>query len=81
MVWANKQPFIADLDSVEASYYDQEFGTIKFKGKKKNGASKEIYIESRDVGEIQDQDTKLLKTTTIVPFKSIKGLIIKEIDD
>ena len=34
VVWVDKQPFIGTLDSVEASYYDQEFGPIKFKGKK-----------------------------------------------
>ena len=28
---------------------------------------------SRDTGEIQDQYAKLLKTTTITPFRSIKG--------
>ena len=36
---------------------------------------------SRDTGDIQDQATKLLKTTAIVPFRSIKGLVIEEIDD
>ena len=34
VVWAEKKLFIATSDSVEASYYDQEFGPIKFKGKK-----------------------------------------------
>ena len=81
MVYANKQPFIATSYFVEASYYDQDFGPIKFKGKKKNGAQREIHMESRDRGEILDQDAKLLMTTTIMPFRSIKGLIIEEIDD
>ena len=45
------------------------------------GALREIYLESRDNGEIQGQATKLLKTTTIMPFRPIKGLIIEEIDD
>ena len=81
MVWADKQPFIATLDSVEANYYDQEFGPIKFKGKKKNAIPREIYMKSKDIEDIQDQAAKLLKTTIIMPFKSIKGLIIKEIDD
>ena len=35
VVWADKQPFIAISYSVEAGYYDQEFGPIKFKGKKR----------------------------------------------
>ena len=51
------------------NYYDQEFGPIKFKGKKKDGAPREIYMESRDTGEIQDQAAKLLKTTIILPFE------------
>ena len=38
-------------------------------------------MELRDTGKIQDQAAKLLKTTTIVPFKPIKGPIIEEIDD
>ena len=77
----DKQSFIATLDSVEASYYDQDFSPIKFKGKKKNETPREIYIELRDTGDIQDQSAKLLKTTVIMPFRSIKGLVIKEIDD
>ena len=54
VVWADKQPFIATSDFVEASYYDQEFGLIKFKGKKKDEAPRKIYMELRNVGEIQD---------------------------
>ena len=52
VVWANKQPFIATSDSIEASYYDQEFSPIKFKGKKKNETLREIYMELRDTGDI-----------------------------
>ena len=66
---------------MDASYYDQEFVPIKFKGKKKDGAPKEIYMESIDTGEIQDQIAKLLKTTNIVPFMFIKRSVIEEIDD
>ena len=54
VVWADKQPFIATSYYVEASYNDQEFGLIKFKGKKKNGTLREIYMESRDTNDIQD---------------------------
>ena len=73
VVWADKQSFIATSYFVETGYYDQAFGLIKFKGKKKDGAIREIYMKSRDIAEIQDQATKLLKTITIVPFKSING--------
>ena len=52
VVWANKQPFIATSDSIEASYCDQEFSPIKFKGKKKNETLREIYMELRDTGDI-----------------------------
>ena len=54
VVYADKQPFIATSDSVEASYYDQEFGPIKFIGKKKDGDPREIYMEPRDTDDIQD---------------------------
>ena len=54
VVWADKQPFIVSSDSMEASYYDQEFGIIKFKGKNKNETPREIYMELRDIGDIQD---------------------------
>ena len=79
--WPDKQPFIATSYSMEASYYDQEFGPIKFKGKKKNGTPREIYMELRDTDDIKDQAAKLLKTAAIVSFKPIKGSVIKEIDD
>ena len=59
VVRADKQPFIATSDSMEASYYDQEFGIIKFRGKKKNGTLREIYMELIDTGDIQDQAAKL----------------------
>ena len=81
VVWVDKQPFIATLDSMEVSYYDQEFGPIKFKGKKNNETPREIYMESRDTSGIQNQATKLLKTTIIVSFKPMKGSIIEKIDD
>ena len=38
-------------------------------------------MESRDIGEIQDQVVKLLKPTIILAFRSIKGPIIEEIND
>ena len=76
-----QKPFIATSNSVKASYYDQEFGPTKFKGKKKDRALRKVCLESRDAGEIQDQATKLIKITIIVPFKLINGPIIEEIND
>ena len=81
VVWADKKPFIATSDFVEASYYDQNFGPIKFKGKKKDGTLRKIYMESRDADKIQDQAAKLLKITATVPFRVISELIIEEIND
>ena len=45
VVWADKQPFIATSDSIEASYYDQELSLIKFKGKNKDEAPRKINME------------------------------------
>ena len=81
MVWVDKQPFFETSDSVEANYYDQEFGPIKFKGKKNNGTPREIYMESRYTGDIQDQAAILLKTIALVPLRTIKGLVMEKIDD
>ena len=50
VVWANKQLFIATSSFIEVSYYYQEVGPIKFKGKKNNDTPREIYMESRDTG-------------------------------
>ena len=52
VVWANKQPFITTSDLIEAGYYDKEFGSITFKGKKKDDAPMKIYMELRDADEI-----------------------------
>ena len=52
VVWVDKQLFISTSDSIEANYYDQEFGPIKFKGRKKDGIPREIYMELKDIGEI-----------------------------
>ena len=81
VVWSDKQPFIEISNSVEANYFNQEFGLIKFRGKMENETLKEIYMESRDTGDSQDQAAKLLKMTAIMPFRPIKGLIIEEIDN
>ena len=75
VVWANKRPFIATSYFVEASDYDQEFGPIKFKGKKKDGAPWKIYMELRDDGEILEQAVKLLKIADIMSFRLVKGPI------
>ena len=81
VVRVDKQPFMAATGSVEAKYYDQEFGPIKFTSRRKDGVPRKAYIDSKGFVEIQKQETKLLKVTTIMPYKPMSGPIIEEIDD
>ena len=81
VVRADKQPFIAATGSMEARYYDQEFGPIKFTSRRKDGVLKKAYMDSKGYVEIQNEETKLLKVTTIVPYSPMRDPIIEEIDD
>ena len=72
---------MAAIRSVESRYYDQEFGLIKFTSKRKDGVSRKAYIDIKGYMEIQKEAAKLLKVTTIVPYRPISGPIIEEIDD
>ena len=81
LVQADKQPFIAATNSVEARYYDHEFSLIKFTSRKKYGVPRKAYTNSKGYVEIQNEVVKLLKVTTSVPYKSMSGQIIEEIDD
>ena len=38
-------------------------------------------MDSKGFVEIQKETAKLLKATTTVPYRSMSGLIIEEIDD
>ena len=42
---------------------------------------RKAYIDSKGSMEIQKEAVKLLKVTTIVPYKPMSGPIIEEIDD
>ena len=66
---------------IEAMYFDQEFGRIKFTRRRKYGAPKKAYMDSKGSMEIQKEAVKLLKVTTIVSYKPMGGLIIRKIDD
>ena len=46
---ANKQPFMAATATsfVEARYYDNEFGPIKFTSRKKDGVPRKAYIDTK----------------------------------
>ena len=81
VVWANKQPFMAAIGFVEARYYDQEFDLIKFTSRRKDGIPRKAYMDSKGSMEIRKGVAKLLKVTTIVPYRLMRGLIIEEIDD
>ena len=81
VVLADKQPFMGAKGSVEARYYDQEFDPIKFTSRRKDGVPREAYMDSKGSVEIIKRATKLLKVTTIIPFRPMIGLIIKEIDE
>ena len=67
--------------SMEATYYDQEFGPIKFTSRRKDEVPRKAYMDSKGFVEIQKEAAKLLKVTTIVLYKPMSGSIIEEIDD
>ena len=46
VVRVDKHPFMAATGSVEAMYYDQEFGLIKFTSKRKNRVLRKAYMMS-----------------------------------
>ena len=81
VVWVDKQPFMAATGSVWARYYDQEFGSIKFTRRRKYGVPRKSYMELKGFVEIQKEVVKLLKVTTIAPYRLMSGPIIEEIDD
>ena len=81
VVRADKQPFMVATGFVEAKYYDQEFGLIKFTSRMKDGVLRKSYIDIKGYVEIQKEVAKLLKVTKIMPYKLTSGPIIKEIDD
>ena len=80
VVRADKQPFMAAIGSMEAKYCDQEFSSIKFTRRRKYG-SQGKHTWTQRILEIQKEEAKLLKVTTIVPYKPMSGPIIEEIDD
>ena len=81
VVREDKKPFMAATGSVEARYYDQEFGRIKFTRRRKYGVPKKAYMDSKGSMEIQKEAVKLLKVTTIMSYMPMGGLIIRKIDD
>ena len=81
MVRVDKQPFMVAISSGEVRYYDQEFSPIKFTSKRKDEVPRKAYRDSKGYVEIQKEAAKLLKVTTIVSYKLMSGLIIKEMTD
>ena len=80
VVRVDKQPFMVAIGCVEARYYDQEFGHIKFSSRRKDEISRKAYMDSKGFMEIRNEAPKLLKVTTIVPYRPMSGPIIEEID-
>ena len=81
VVGADKKLFMVTTGSVEAKYYDQEFGPIKFSSRRKDEIPRKAYMDSKGSVEIQNEAAKLLKVTTIMPYRPISDPIIEEIDD
>ena len=81
VVRAYKQHFMAVAGSMEANYYDQELGPIKFINKRKDEIPRKAYMDLKGSVEIRKKAAKLLKVTIIMPYRLMRGPIIKEIDD
>ena len=47
VVRAYKQPFMATTGFMEANYYDQEFGPIKFTSRRKDRILRKAYMDSK----------------------------------
>ena len=47
LVLADKHPFMAAIGFVEARYYDQEFGPIKFTSRRKYGVPRKAHMNSK----------------------------------
>ena len=60
VVHADKQPFMAAIGSVEARYYDQEFGPIKFTSRRKDVIPIKAYMDSKGLVEMRKEAAKLL---------------------
>ena len=52
VVQVEKQLFMAATGSMEAKYYDQEFGPIKFTSRRKDGIPRKAYMDSKGYVEI-----------------------------
>ena len=81
VVRADKQPFMTAMFSIEARYYDQDFGPIKFTSRRKYRTLRKAYMDSKGSMEIQKEVVKLLKVTKIMPSRPTSSPIIEEIDD
>ena len=80
VIWVNPYPFSTHSDTVEARYYDVEFGPIQFLGKKKNGEPKSIYMSGSE--DVQKQAKALINPTAIVPYRPMAHEpIIELLDD
>ena len=81
LVRADMHHFMEATGSMEVRYYDQEFSPIKFTSRRKDGVLRKAYMDSKGYVEIQKEVFKLLKVTTIVPYRPTSGPIIEKIND
>ena len=55
LVRADRQPIMEATDFVEARYYYQEFGPIKFTNRRKDGVLRKAYMDSKCFVEIKKE--------------------------
>ncbi|GLU22259.1 hypothetical protein SLE2022_383480 [Rubroshorea leprosula] len=82
VVTANDKPFVANSNVVEARYYDEDIGTIRFFRMDRYGRPSGIIAYTRsalDRQTMKEGCDELLRPTAIVPFRPRKGHEIEEI--
>ncbi|KZV51422.1 hypothetical protein F511_39681 [Dorcoceras hygrometricum] len=77
IIEADVQPFQANTSTVEARYYNGDFGPIIIRSSNTEEL-KAVYTESLAPSPILD---KILKPTVIVPYRPVIHPIVEEIDD
>ncbi|GKU96958.1 hypothetical protein SLEP1_g10139 [Rubroshorea leprosula] len=82
VVTADDKPFVASTNAVEARYYDEVIGTIRFFGMDRYGRPSGITACTRsamDRQTVKEVCDELLRPTAIVPFRPREEPEIEEI--
>ena len=78
LVWVDKKPFMATISSMEARYYDHEFGPIKFTTRRKDRGSKEsIHRLKGFYGNPNTTRKKLVNDAVNASWKSYNDTFLK----